>query len=251
MSGAAARIKKPPQTAVRGAAAVAQDIDFMPADKPARRITTFVRLCAVMTLVAIIGVAAAWMSLSASKGSLIVALATDAKGVVVPIVPLSESFASDQQVLAFAATCVHHAFSHDYLRFGETLLQGQACIKSGGFLAQPGDTDAADRYASNMQPFFKIMRDKSMNMAVSPVLDGVCPAQPTSFPLRPVLVDRGLQSNGTFAWQLAVLVCFSFEGHDQRIVPVAYRIDLTVERASLEESSDGLQVSSFFIKPAV
>lgn len=192
----------------------------------ADRVKMLVRVCVLLTVALIISLIATTMAVNAAASSKMVAIATDSRGAVIPVVPLDKPYINEPRVVAFAEECVRRAFSHDFLHYGETMVSAQDCFTS----------DAAGKYAVSMQGYFKIMDDRRMNMAI--VIR------------RPAQVVRVFMYEGVVNWDLQVEVEVSFEGRAERIPATKYRIDMTIRRIALEESARGVAIDRFSMGPS-
>lgn len=191
----------------------------------ADRVSKLVRLNIIMTVSLVLCSIATVLAIKAAVGNKVVAIATDHRGNVIPVVPLNEPFLSEPRVVAFAEECVRRAFSHDFLNYAQTLLFAQSCFTPG----------AGDKFALSMQGYFKTMDERRMNMAV--------------VVRKPPAVIRVYQLGGVIHWDLQVEVDISFEGRDQRIPPARNRIDLTVRRTPLDQSPKGVAIDKFSVGP--
>ena len=197
-----------------------------PISSSAERVTKLVQLCILLSVALVISLISTAIAVRAATSSKLAVVATDEHGNIIPAVPLDKPYINEPRVVAFAEECVRRAFSHDFLHYGETMVNAQDCFTS----------DSAAKYAQSMQGYFKIMDDKRMNMAV--VIR------------RPAQVTRTYLLDGVVQWDLQVEVDISFEGRSERIPATKYRIDMTVRRVPLEESARGVAITTFTTGPA-
>lgn len=189
------------------------------------RIAKLVRINMIMSTALVVCFIATIFALKAATSSKVVAIATDARGNVVPVVPLNEQFLNEPRIVGFAEECVRRAFSHDFLHYAQTLVDAQPCFTPS----------AADKYAMAMQGFFKTMDDKRMNMAI--------------VVRKPPAVLRVYEIGGVIHWDLQVDIDISFEGRNERIPPTRNRVDMTVRRMPLEAAPRGVAIDKFSVGP--
>lgn len=191
------------------------------------RVTKLVRLCVLLSAALVISLIATALAVRAANGNKIAVIAIDSRGNTIPAVPLDKAYINEPRVVAFAEECVRRAYSHDFLHYGETMVNAQDCFTS----------DSAAKYATSMQSYFKIMDEKRMNMAV--VIR------------RPAQVTRTYLLDGVVHWDLQIEVDISFEGRAERIPATKYRIDMSVRRIPLEEAARGVAITTFTTGPSV
>src|SRR5438105_2331822 len=192
----------------------------------ADRVTKLVRLCLIMTVTTGISLVSTASAVKASTSSKTTAIATDAWGVVIPVVPLNEPYLSEPRVVGYAEECTRRAFSHDFLHYSQTMSGAQECFTP----------NAADKYAQSMQGYFKLMDERRMNMAV--------------VVRRPPVVVRAYDLGGVIHWDVQVEVDISFEGRSERIPATKNRIDMTLRRMPLEAAVRGVAIDRFSVGPA-
>jgi hypothetical protein len=192
----------------------------------AKDVSSLVRLSVILSIATGAALVATAISITAAMSSQRVVIAVDAKGSVTPVVPLTETFVSESRIAGFAEECVRRAFSHDFLHFGQTIPVAQDCFTP----------EAADRYASAMQSYVKLMEQRRMVMGVT-------------IP-RPPRVVRVYQFNNMVHWDLQAEVEIFFEGRAERIPPSKNRIELTVRRVPLDDDPRGISIDKFSVGPA-
>lgn len=183
----------------------------------------------ILSLAVAVAVIAAVVAIYAASSSRTVAVAVDAKGVVVPVVPLTEPLVSESRVVGFVEECLRKAFSHDFLHVAQTIPVAQECFTP----------DSADKYAISMQPFIKLMEDKRMVMAVT-----------IPFPPRVTRVyKKGTALGEVVHWDVQSKIEIFFEGRDQRITPQKNNVAITLKRVPIEDSPRGILIDVFNVGP--
>lgn len=194
---------------------------------PASDVTRLVRSVLILTAATAIAICSAMVSIYAAVGKKTVAIAVDSRGVVVPIVPLTDPLVSESRVLGFVEECLRKSFSHDFLHYDQTIPQAQECFTP----------DTADKYAVSLQPFVKMMNEKRMVMAIT------IPRPP-----RVVSVYMKRTAAGDVAhWDIQAQVEIFFEGKNERIPPSKNIVKITVKRVPLEDTPRGILIDKFSV----
>lgn len=198
---------------------------------PASDVTKLVKTIVILTASTVISIGAALLAITVAVNSKTVAIAVDHRGVVVPVVALTDPLVSESRVIGFVEECLRKSFSHDFLHFDQTIPQAQECFTG----------DAADKFAISIQPYVKIMTDKRMVMS-------------TSIP-RPPRVVRVYTLQTPFGdiahWDVQAEVEISFEGRNERINSSKSIVKLTVMRVPLEGTPRGILIKNFSVGAGV
>lgn len=194
-------------------------------------ITRLTRSVVLLTAACCVLAVASLLSLYFMTSKKTVAIAVDARGVVVPLVPLDKQLVSESRVVGFVDECLRKSFQHDYLHFQTTLPVAQDCYTPG----------AADAYAQSMQTWIRLMLDKRM------VMSATIPKQP-----RVVRVYRQAGSDGQVVnWDIQAEVEVFFEGKSERIAPSKYIVQVTVKRVSLDLTPRGILIDKLSLGSGV
>lgn len=150
---------------------------------------------------------------------------TDA-GRIVPLVPLNKPYVTDSRVLAFAEECTRRAFAHDFVNYRATVASASQCFTSYG----------AQMYGNAMDQILKELIERRMVMSAS--VDA------------PVIVRGPYERQGRVAWRVQTKMQLFREGTKERITPQPFIVEMEVVRVELEESTRGISVGEFNVKPA-
>ena len=192
-------------------------------------VTRLTRTITILLIASVVAISAATISIYTAVKSKIVAVAVDQKGVVIPVIPLTEPLLSESRVIGFVEECLRRSFSHDFLHFDKTIPQAQECYTD----------NAADQFVVSLQPYIKIMEDKRMVMSVT------IPKPP-----RVVLIytKRGSLSN-VIHWDIEALIEVFFEGRSERIPSSRNIVQITVKRVPLEGTPRGVLIDKLSVGP--
>jgi intracellular multiplication protein IcmL len=194
---------------------------------PASDVSRLVKAVSILTLSTVISLIAALLSIYGVVSSKTVAIAVDARGVVVPIVPLTEPLLSESRVLGFVDECLRRSFSHDFLHYESTIPQAQECFTA----------NSAERYALSIQPYIKIMESKRMVMSIT------IPRAP-----RVVRAYKKVTALGeVIHWDVQAQIEINFEGRSERIPGTKSTVQITVKRVPLEGTPRGILIDSFSV----
>lgn len=182
------------------------------------RLTRMVVILAISTTFAIV---AALIGIYTTASSKISSIAVDARGVVIPVVPLSDPMVAESRVVGYAEECLRKAFSHDFLHAEQTIPVAQDCFKP----------ESADEYAVSIQPLLKLMNEKRMVMAIT-------------IP-RPPRVVSVYKVGGVVNWDVEAGIEIFFEGRNERISPTRSTVQMTIVRVPLEATPRGILISKF------
>jgi len=192
---------------------------------PSADVTRLVRTIMILTGATVLSIFAAVGALYAAASSKTVAIAVDHRGVVVPVVPLTEAIVSEPRVVGFVEECLRKAFSHDFLHFDQTVPRAQECFTP----------TSADSFAQALQPFVKLMEEKRMVMAVT-----------VPRPPRVVNVYEAPTVRGPVVhWDVQAQIEIYFEGRNERIPSSRHVVQMTVMRVPLESTPRGILISKF------
>ena len=188
-------------------------------------ITKLTRSVVLLSAAVCFSIAAAVLALYFMVNQKTIAIAVDARGVVVPMVPIGERMISESRVVGFVDECIRKAFQHDFLHFQNTIPVAQECFTP----------TAADAFAVSMQTWIKLMLEKRMVMSVSIK--------------RPPRVINAYWTNtgGTRVanWDIQAEIEIFFEGRNERIPPSVYIAEVTVQRVSMDATPRGILIEKF------
>lgn len=192
-------------------------------------ITRLTRTIMILLIASVVAITAATVSIYTAVKSKVVAIAVDQRGVVIPVIPLTEPLLSESRVIGFVEECLRRSFSHDFLHFDKTIHQAQECYTDG----------AADQFVISLQPYIKIMEDKRMVMSVT------IPKPP-----RVVLIytKKGALNN-VIHWDVEALIEVFFEGRSERIPSSRNVVQITVKRVPLEGTPRGVLIDKLSVGP--
>ena len=160
------------------------------------------------------------VSLSALTSKQTVAVGVDAKGVLIPLIPLANRLTSEPRVISFVDECLRRSFQHDFMHYGTTIPMAQTCFTPA----------SADAYVEGMQRWIELMKTKRMVMSTT-----------ITRPPRVVRVyDVGIKGSKVVHWDLQAEIELFFEGKSERISPTKFVAEVTVKRVSLDESPRGI-----------
>lgn len=194
---------------------------------PASDVTRMSRTILILTASTVIAIGASVVSIYAAVGKKVVAIAVDHRGVVIPVVPLTDPMISESRVIGFAEECLRRAFSHDFLHFDQTIPQAQECFTP----------DSADKFVISLQPYIKLLEEKRMVMAIT------IPRPPRVvrvYALKTALGD-------VVHWDVQAQVDIFFEGKTERIPPTKSTVQMTVKRVPLEGTPRGILIDKFSV----
>lgn len=198
---------------------------------PSDDVRKLTRAVVLLSLACAVSLAAAVMGIRTGYVAPRSVVSVDSKGVVVPVVPLTEKVYPDSRVIGLVQDCVIRAFSHDGYHVDMTLPEAQQCFTP----------TASDRYAESMQPLVATMKEKSMVMVA--VIK------------RPPRVERVyMRSSNDYgkavAWDLNVAYEMFMEGRNQRVPSQLYKARITVIRVPFSADPRGLLIDGFTTSPA-
>jgi intracellular multiplication protein IcmL len=196
------------------------------APTPSQQVSSLLRSTMMGFVAAAIGflVAGAGIYMAVTKRPPVVAM-TDA-GRIVPLVPLNKPYVTDSRVLAFAEECTRRAFAHDFVNYRATMASASQCFTSYG----------AQMYVGAMDAMLKELLERRMVMSASVE--------------SPVIVKGPYERQGRVAWRVQTKMQLFREGTKERITPQSFIVEMEVVRVELEESTRGISVGEFNVKPA-
>lgn len=150
---------------------------------------------------------------------------TDA-GRIVPVVALNKPYVTDSRVVAFAEECTRRAFAHDFVNYRSSVQAASQCFTSHG----------ANMYTTAMESMLKELLDRRMVMSASVE--------------SPVIVKGPYERQGRAAWRVQTRMQLFRDGTKERMTPQAFIVEMEVVRVELEESTRGISVGEFNVKPA-
>lgn len=192
---------------------------------PSQQISKLIRVAAIASAAAVIssvvGVVGIYSALT--KKPQVVAI-TDG-GRIIPLVPLDKPYVSVSRVLAFSEECTRKAFSHDFVEYRASISRASECFTNTG----------AKMFTVAMEPMLKELVSRRMVMSASVEA--------------PVLVQGPYEKNGRAAWRVQAKMQLSREGSSQRMSPQLFVVEMEVVRVELEESTRGIAIQEFNVKP--
>lgn len=197
---------------------------------PAATVTAQSKAILILGIASAISIFSAFGALYAAASSKTTSIAVDARGAVVPVVPLSAPFLSESRVLGFVEECLRKAFSHDFLHHTKTIPLSQDCFTP----------DSADKYAFSMQSYISMMETKRMVMSLT------VPKPPRVVRVYGVRGPTG----EVIHWDVQAQIDIFFEGKAERIPPTRNDVEITVRRVPLEGTPRGILIDKFSVYPA-
>lgn len=226
MSSTAKRGAQKPE---RAAAAASSDTDVDAPRANGALVAQQTRAVVVMAAITLAALFAAGWAMSGALRSSAMVFSVDAKGAVVPAVPITQPFLSESRVIAFAEECLRRAWAHDFVHYEKTLPQAMECFTP----------EAGDLYMQAMGPYVKTMTQHRM------VMGALVNRVPRVVRFRTEPSAQGPVP----IWEIEAEIGVFFEGKGERIPPSRLKVQLTVRRVPLESTPRGVQIDVFFVLP--
>jgi hypothetical protein len=200
---------------------------------PAARMETLLRVTRVLLPVVVLQ-ALGLLGLSTFCGWLLyrdthrspLYFATDGRGHVTQLAPLSEPVLTKQAAAQYLVDCIGQTLSIDYVNFSDQLSQASRCYS----------TDAHNLLVKQLedQGIFEMLKTKKL------VLRAVASGAPR------VVAEGSPRPGDPFTWVVQVPVVWTFAGA-QRDVSLQYLVQGVVTRADLTERPEGVAITSISI----
>ena len=152
--------------------------------------------------------------------------ATNAAGGVTPMIPTTESYLKDNQVLVFASLAALSSTSFDFVNYQRELNQ------AGEFFTQAG-------FAS----FEEALRDTGG-------LEQVIQEKNSTFGFlvgKPVIINQGIV-NGTYTWQVEIPLGVEVDNANDTITNRRYSLKMDIIRVPTNENLKGIAVSRYTLR---
>ncbi len=197
---------------------------------PAASVSAQNKTILILAMASAISMLAGVLGIYVAVSSKTTAIAVDARGAVVPVVPLTNPLVSESRIVGYAEECLRKAFSHDFLHHVQTIPVAQECFTNS----------SADKYAQSMQNYIKLMESKCMVMAIT-------------IPKPPRVVNI-FAVKGPFGdvvhWEVQAQIDIFFEGKSERIPATRNDVEIIIKRVPLEGTARGILIDKFNVYPS-
>ena len=147
-------------------------------------------------------------------------------GTVIPLVPMTEEYATESRVSSFSEECLRRAFEHDFEHYRRSTTQASNCFTTGG----------VDSYMKQIEPLTDFIQKHRMVMSIS--------AEP------PVILRKGVK-NGIYEWEVETISTIYMTGMTEMVQPKKWKTSMVIHRVPLVENIRGMSISNIDLKPVV